>query len=209
MHHRLVGGDPSTARPAVADDQPRRDRQRIPAAASCDLGSQPPFATEGPKQFVHVREVRLEFDDKQGPPTRMPGEDVDDTALAVDRERDFGCKDPCGQFVPERSSNRLVQRRVPAVEESVEIASSPARHQIHPDVQGSRDRPNAVDRLRPDLPPLDPGDRRLGDAGLVRQILLAPTASLTDEPDDGPEPEVVHHRSLTSETYAGLTSDHA
>jgi len=110
------------------------------------LGSQPPFAPERREEFVHVRPVGLEFDHQQGAPTRMPGEDVDDSALAVDREGDLRREDPCGQLVPERSRDGLVQRRVRAVQEAVEIAGAPAGHQVHPDVQGRRDRPNAVDR---------------------------------------------------------------
>ena len=49
----------------------------------------------------------LELDDEQHPSTGMPGEDIDDPALAVDRERDLGLELPPIQTGQERRHRLL------------------------------------------------------------------------------------------------------
>ena len=62
----------------------------IPSTLGRHPRSEATLAIESPKQLVHVDEGCLELDHQQCAATRVPREDVDDAALAVDRERDFG-----------------------------------------------------------------------------------------------------------------------
>ena len=94
--------DPAAIRPTLTDDEPGRDRHRIPATLLRDPRRQPPLPVERPDQLVDVDDLRLELDDQQCAPTRMPGQDVDHAALAVDRERDFGRQDPGRQLARNR-----------------------------------------------------------------------------------------------------------
>ncbi len=107
----------------------------------------------------------------------MPGEDVDDAALAVDRERHLRREDPVRHCLAEPARDRLVQHRVRPIEQPVEVATTPARDEIDPDLERCADGPQAVDGLRADLPALDPRDRRLGDARSGLEVRLAPATA--------------------------------
>ena len=83
---------------------------------SGDRPGQPPFSVHGPDQVVHVDDVGLELDDEKCAATRVPGEDVDHAAFAIDRERDLGLDRPRRQVVAEHPRDLLVQRGVPRVQ---------------------------------------------------------------------------------------------
>ena len=97
-----------------------------PALLDRDLDREPTLPVGRADQLVDVGDVRLELDDEQRTSARMPGEDVDDAALAVDRERDLGRGDPCRQ-VAESPGDGLVQSRVTGVEQPIEVAGAPSR----------------------------------------------------------------------------------
>ena len=84
--------------------------QRIPPAHARDLAGQAPLPIERPDELVHVDDIRLEFDDQQRAAARVPGEDVDHPAFAVDRERDLRREDPLGQLPQKPARDRLVKR---------------------------------------------------------------------------------------------------
>jgi hypothetical protein len=138
---------------------------------------------------------------------RVPGEDVDHAAFAVDRERDLGFDGPRRQVVAEHPGDLLVQRGVPGIEEPVEIARAPPRDQVDPDVEGGRDSSHNLEGEGVDVPSLDARDRRRGDAGRLSEVGLPPTAAYSNGPHGGAEALIVHTCSVPMGTYAGLTED--
>jgi hypothetical protein len=74
----------------------------------------------------------------------MPGQDVDDAALAVDRERDFGARHPGGQTA-KVTGEELVEGRVASIQEAIELAATPPSDEIHADVEGCRNGADHVD----------------------------------------------------------------
>ena len=83
------------------------------------------------EQLLEVLETRLDFDDEQGSPIRLPSENIDRTPLAVSIERELGRSLPAGAS---KSRHRdLHQGSVAGVDEPVEVAASPLRGQRHPD----------------------------------------------------------------------------
>ena len=77
-------GDSRPIRPTCRDDDPGRDGQRIPPAVADDLTDQSGLLADLSDHLVDVDDVRLELDHEDGPPARMPGDDVDDTAPRVE-----------------------------------------------------------------------------------------------------------------------------
>jgi hypothetical protein len=154
-----VRGDPASVRSTGSDDHPDRHRSRIPPAFTRDRPGQTPAAVRRSNQVVDIDDVSLELDNQQGSPTRVPREDVDHASLAVDRVRDLGREDPVGHHVTEPARDELVEVRMAAVQHPVEVARSPARHQVHPDVEFAG---NLLDRRhaqRANVAPLNPADR--------------------------------------------------
>src|SRR6266536_5868263 len=124
----------------------------------------------------------------------MPPEQVDHAALAEDRKRDLRQEPPGREAASECLGNDLVQTRVPSVEQPVEIACAPATEQLDSDLERRCHAPDRVERQRTRMATFDPRDRRLRDPSLHREIALAQPAALADDPDDGPEPLIVHPR---------------
>src|SRR3954468_12536395 len=144
--HGSVLLDPMSVGPTLAHDQPRGNGHRIPSSLAGDLRRETTLAVESPEQFVHVNEVRLELDDEECAPAGMPRQDVDHASLTVDRERHLRRKDPVRELGLEPPGDRLVERRMRPVEETVEIAAAPARDDSNLDIQRAGDRSDHVDR---------------------------------------------------------------
>lgn len=81
-------------RARVGHDQPDAHPIWRPASARRDLRDQTAFAIEGPKKLVDVHQFGLELDEDQVPGASVPGQLVDEAALAVDAERHFGLDHP-------------------------------------------------------------------------------------------------------------------
>jgi len=78
------------------------------------------------------------------------------------------------------------------VQEPVQIRSSPARHEVHPDVQRCAD---PLDRSQAQLPSvsrLDERDRGLMHAGAFRHVALAQAAADANGTDRAAELATVH-----------------
>ena len=134
--------DATTVGVTVGDDDPDRDaRRRVvgpdPTALNRDPDRVAAFPVDGPDELVHVCDVRLQLDDEEGASTGMPGEDVDDAPLAVDRERDLGLGDPLRQLghVPR---DQLVESGMARVQQPIEVAGSPAGREIDANVERRR-----------------------------------------------------------------------
>lgn len=105
---RPMRGQSRPIGPAVRDDHPGRNRHGIPTPVARDLSGQPPALIHLGHEEVHVNDVGLELDDDERPGAGMPGEDVDDAPLAVDRERHLWIEDPIGKVLGEPARDRFV-----------------------------------------------------------------------------------------------------
>jgi hypothetical protein len=105
-----MGVDSATVGRAVGHDHPHRDSNvaaDIPAASAGDLGGEASLSVHSPDELVDVRDVGLQLDHEKCLPAGVPGKDVDDSTLAVDRKRDLGFRDPVRQL-DEALSDSLV-----------------------------------------------------------------------------------------------------
>ena len=188
--------DPCAVRPARSNDDPTRDSKRIPTAALDDLPGKSDLPIERPDEFVDVRDVGLELDDQQRSVAGVPGDDVDHAALRVDREGDFGGELPLRQRFPEPGSDRVVQRGVPSIEESIEVASPPSSKEVDPNIECVGDDPHGPERQGVEMAALDTGHGRVRNAGTRREITLPPAPALPDRSDGRAQPRVIHSRSV-------------
>ena len=200
--HRGVLRDATAVGSAAGDDDPERDTRqwlaaRNPASFDRDLDREPALPVGRAEEFVHIRDVGFELDDQQRPQARVPREDVDDTAFAVDREGHLRRRDPLRQ-VAERSGNRFVEARVPGVQQPVEVAGSPSPDDVDPDVERGGDGTEAIKRERAEVPALDPRNRCLADPRPKCEFGLAPSPPNPHESDRAAEPLVAHPPSVTS-----------
>ncbi len=182
----------TSIRTAIGHDEPGRDRDRIPTSAQCNLCGHASFAIECSDQLVHVGDIGLELDDQHGTATWVPTQNVDDAAIRVDGERDLGDKGPRRKAVAEPPSHRLMQRGMPRIEQSIEIACAPARHQVHSDIERPGYRSNAIDRHWAGMTALQPRYDGLRHPAPRRQVGLPPATPLSHQPNHRPEPLIVH-----------------
>lgn len=111
---------------------------------------------------------------------RMPCHEIDDSALAEDREGDLRGEAPSTEPARDLPRYDLMQPRVPSIHEPVELDGSPPCQEFDPDVQARRNPADRVEREWSRMPALEPRDRGLRDPGLGCQILLPPAAPLPD-----------------------------
>jgi hypothetical protein len=137
--------DAPAVRPPGGDDHPNRRRHPhadIPATFPRDLVGQSPLSIDRADQLVDVGDLGLQLDHEQSSPGRMPRQDVDDPALAVNRKRDLRFGQPAGQ-PRETPGDLLVQGRVAGVQQPVQVAAAPAGHEIDTNIERLRDGPDA------------------------------------------------------------------
>ena len=130
----------------------------------------------------------------------MPGQDVDDTALGVDRKGDLRSDEPVGPFL-EASGNLLVERGVASIEESIQVSASPARNEIDSHVERFRDRADARQPHLVQVAALDPRDRPSRYAGELRHVLLGQALSDSNRSDRSPESKVIHRDNLAQAAH--------
>src|SRR5262245_60157549 len=118
----------------------------MPTTIADDLANEPPLLSDFPDQLVDIHDVGLELDHEDGASAGRPGDDVDDATLPVDRVRHLRREDPGRQLLPEPSSHELVELRMPGIQQSIEIAGAPARHEVDADVERRRDPADDVER---------------------------------------------------------------
>ena len=203
--HRPVCGDPRPVRPPWRDDDPAGDGLRDPATLLDDLPGETSLPVEGADKLIDVRDVRLQLDDQQRATGGVPGDDVDDASLAVDREGHLRCQLPFREGVSEPGRDGVVERRVPGVEQSIEISCPPASEQVDPHIQRRGHAAQGDQRKRVEMASFDARDGRVRDAGTLRQVPLSPAALVPDDPDRRTKPAVVHARSLAIEAHLTLT----
>jgi hypothetical protein len=131
----------------------RRLAQHV--ALSSDRGGQAPLAIERADELIEIDELALQLDHQDGPRGRVPGQDVDDPALAVHGERDLRRQLPAGKR-EDPPRDQLVEGRVSRAPHPVQIAAAPATDEIDPQLERGRDRPQGGERARAEMTALDP-----------------------------------------------------
>ena len=121
----------------------------------------------------------------------MPGENVDDASLGVNREGDFGGGDPSGQ-VSEELGEFFVKRRATRVEEPLKLARTPARHDFYPHVQGGTHAAKRMQRKSVQVTSLDERYECTGNTGRLRHVVLCRAAADPHRAERSAYPLVVH-----------------
>ncbi len=115
-------GDPAAVGARGGDYQPATYGSGRPTAARRDLGRQPALPVERPDELVHVDDGGLELDHRDRARCGVPGQEVDDSALAVDGEGNLGNHDPAGPAC-DPISDVFAQCRMSGVDDAVELAA--------------------------------------------------------------------------------------
>ena len=199
-----MGMDRSAVALAAGDDDPDGGSLWVPSTFAGDASRQPSLPIDRPNEILHIHELGLELDDEQCSSRGMPGEDVDDAALAEDRERHLGSGDPLGQ-VAEEAGELLVHRAVTGVEESIELAAAPPGQEHDPDIEGGRRPPQRVEREAPDVTAFDPRDGRSMDPCPRGHVLLTERASDANGTHRAAESLIVHARIMSLTAPALIT----
>jgi len=161
-----MGRDAAPVRGCIGHHDPdgcTRSRVDRPVLSLSDLDRQSPLAVHSPDELIHVRDVRLQLDDEEGISARMESKDVDDAALAPDRERHLRPNRPSGESA-EPAGDELVEPGVPGVQQAIQVSRSPTRYHVEPNVEDCSDSPNHIEAERADMPSLDTGHGRLRNA---------------------------------------------
>ena len=82
-------GDTAMVCAVLSKQHTSGDGRWLPPQALRDLGRQPALSIERPQQLAHVDNLSLDLDHQERPVGGMPGKQVDEPALAIDRERDL------------------------------------------------------------------------------------------------------------------------
>jgi hypothetical protein len=197
--HASVGSDTSLVRPTADDRHPNSDHPGVPPLFECDRAREPSPPIRCRHHVADVDDLCLQLDDQQCSKLGVPGEEVDDTSLAVDREGDFRPDDPAGHPV-ELRDHRVMHRCMRRVHEPIEVSGSPTGNDIDSNIERSTRIPQRVERERSDVPAFQPGDRRARHASCERQVRLAPAASKADGSYRRSEPDVVHRTRMAGDS---------
>lgn len=195
--------DPTTIGHAVADQQAGADHVGAPAKLVRDPGGNPALPIEGPEQFPHIDDLRLELDDQDRGPLLMPGQHVDDASIGVEGKGHLGADDPPLE-AGEPPDHELGKSCVVRTGHSVDISVPRPRQHLDPDLEGLADRANSSDGQLMKLAALDSRDRASRDAGEVCQVLLPPAPADPGGADDSAEPDVIHDASMLSAAHHWL-----
>src|SRR5687768_16720518 len=167
-------------RSPIRDDDPGRHGQWFPAPTPSDLNAEPSPLIHPADEFVDIDDVGLELDDHERSMSRVPGEDVDDPSLAVDRKCDLRFESPSREIAGEPAGYRLVKARVSAADEPIEISATRASAQRHLDVENASDGEDGPKLDALDVSALDPGDHRRAEPDFPADIGLSPSPADPD-----------------------------
>jgi len=190
-----VRSDRPSVRPAVRHDHPRRDRHRIPTPRTCHGHREPALAIQGGQELADVDDLGLQFDDQQDPACRVPREDVDDAALAVDREGDLRLRGPARK-ITEEAGHQFVHPGMARAHQATEIAALPPNDRVQSRIKGGRHGPDLAERYATQAALFDPQDDPAGYPGAHREILLASALPRSDRAEGPADALIVHPRSM-------------
>lgn len=199
-------GHATPVRTRREDDEPGRDRVRVPPEFDADSTPEAPLPVRRRQHVLEIDELCLELDHQQCSARGLVGQEVDASAFSRDRERHFGPDGPPSSPT-DRRCHGLAQPRVFAVQQSIELATAPPQSEVQPDLQGRSDAAHRVERRAPDVPALDPRDRAVRDARPGSERGLRQSGSVTEPANDKTHGAVVHSRRMGGRSSLALTND--
>ena len=188
-----VSGDPPTVRPPFSHGKEHRDGVRVPAEVGGDLPRETRLAIERRKELADVDDLGLELDHEKGAGASVPREQVDGSALPIDRERDLRPDEPAADPIQAGDAS-LREARVTGIDEAVEVAATPPDHVLHPDLEGAGDSMNDIAAHLAHEAALYARHRLIGHTGEAGDIGLAQAAPDPDCPNDRSQPLIIHGR---------------
>ena len=147
-------------------------------------------------------EFGFELDDEKRSRRLVPCEQVDRTALAVDRIRHLGLNDPAG--FEESPDHCVGQRRVPRIEEVVERTTSPSDEDDHFRVEHSEEAAKTAQRHALHPAALQERNLVLAAGGASSHVLLTQAEPLAEDTRNPSDPQVVHRARIAHRAYPML-----
>ena len=124
--------DAAAVRARLGHDQPGAHGSGVPTEIGRYLRRKATFPIERADEFVHVHDGRLEFDCHDRAGSIVPGEQIDDSSLAIDRERPLRDHDPAG-LPGDPGRDNLCQRRMASAGDPVELGVGGSREHLEAD----------------------------------------------------------------------------
>ena len=122
----------------------------------------------------------------------MPGEQIDDAALAEVAERDLGPDRPARGHEP--PSDLLGHAGMAGCQKVGELPASPADNDVELELERAADAAQGVERHRP-TPALDQGHRRRRDTSSFCDIGLSPAEAVANASNDAAHLKGVHRNN--------------
>src|SRR6185295_16305947 len=145
----------------------------------------------------------LQLDLEQGAGPRMPGDDIDDAALAEPAVRDLRSDHPVREPA-EPLDHRLGQGRVARVDDSVDVATARPGQQLDANLQRAGNRPNGPQWHVDDVAPLEAGYGRGGNPGGRGEIQLTPATPNSHCTDEPAQAAVIHAATMGRRPYPAI-----
>ncbi|HEX8025652.1 MAG TPA: hypothetical protein VF484_05580, partial [Candidatus Limnocylindrales bacterium] len=184
--------DEASSGAVLSDDEQPADRARPPTdtALGDPVAREPDLLVVLPKRRLDRCELRLDLEDCDRSATRVEAQQVDAAAFAelgVGHLRDHlpaqGAKPSRGGFD---------ERRMPIVEEPIEVAGTPPDDAIERCVEGGEHRADEVKAIAARVAALDIGDGSLAASGPSREIELPPPSATSQRSADATDSRVIH-----------------
>lgn len=133
----------------------------------------------------------------------MPGEQIDRSALAVDRVRDLRQRLPAEASEPLEDPTR--QSRVALVHQPIKVAASPTERDTEIGIERRRHRLEEAKWHSVDLAAFDPRYPILRRTRPPGHIGLSPAEPMAQRPESPAEPGIVHAEIVRLGAYRRLT----
>jgi hypothetical protein len=150
---------------------------------------EPPPTVHRREQVTDVDELGLELDEQDRPARRVPGDEVDDTALAEVAEGHLRTDLPTRGLEP--PGYLLGHSRMTRREEVEKLPASPPEDDVDPKLERAPDPPKRAER-HVSRPAFDQRDRRRRDPGPLRHVRLSPPQAMAKAADSPPDLELIH-----------------
>jgi hypothetical protein len=198
-----VGSHPATICGRVSEYDPGGGILDVPAAFSRHLRRQPAVPVHGGEQLLDVNELGLELDHEEFASQRVERKDIDDSSFSIDCERNLRHGQPSGVST-EEAGDLLMHAAVAGAEHSIEVASTPARDKVDPDLESSRHGKNRVERQFARMAAFNPRDRRGRRRHPLAYISLPHAAADANRAEDTSEADQLHPGSMAKSCYQPL-----
>lgn len=182
---------PAPAGAPIEDDDPGTDARGRPAELLGDARAEPDPPVHGRDQVLWINEDRLELDDQEAARLGVPGEDVDDPALAIDREADLRSPDPALDR-SEVAHEGFVQVSMCFVRDSIDVAALPAQSDVSPDAECCGYAAEDVEGDATEASALEAADHLSRGTRTARDVCLSQALADSDDAKRVADADVIH-----------------